>query len=467
MVKLLDILFINPPWYKKSGNIWKNISACLPPFGLALLASLAREKGFKVSILDCNALRLGLDKIEEYLPTSVPRFIGITATTVLISNALELAQIIKKKYPETKIIMGGVHPTIRPEEVLNFEVVDYLVMGEGEDSFLELLSDRNLAEIKGIGFKSNGKPIINPPREIIPDINVFPIPAYDLLPMDKYYSAPGSYKRLPSLGMITSRGCPGRCTFCKGNILGERIRFRSAQKIFDEIIFLQKNYGIRDICFYDDTFTAHKQNVKDFCDLILKKNLDLTWSCFSRVDTVDFETLKKMKKAGCHQIMYGVESAEPKILENLNKRFTLQKVEETIFATKKAGIDTRLAFMIGSPGETEETIKKTIKYAIYLDPDFVSFNITTPYPGTEMFSWADKNKFLIHKDWQRYDLATPVMELTTISSEKVLSYYKKSHRQFYLRPSYILKRLTKIRNIEDLKMHIKSFINLVKFGFGQ
>ena len=463
--KIMDILLINPPWYKKSGNIWKNISACLPPFGLALLASLAREKGFRVSILDCNALRLGLDRIEEYLPTPGPKFVGITATTVLISNALELAQIIKKKYPETKVIMGGVHPTIMPEEVLNFEAVDYLVMSEGEYSFLELLSNRASSEIKGIGFKRNGKSVINPPQETIPDINVFPMPAYDLLPMDKYYPALGSYKRLPSSGMITSRGCPGRCTFCKGNILGERIRFRPARKIFDEIVFLQNNYGIGDICFYDDTFTTHKQNVKDFCELILKNQFDLTWSCFSRVDTVDFETLKKMKKAGCHQIMYGVESADPKILENLNKRFTLQKVEETVWATKKAGLNIRLAFMIGSPGETEETVKKTIKYAIYLDPDFVSFNITTPYPGTEMFSWAEKNKFLIHKDWQRYDLATPVMELPTISSEKVLSYYKKAHRQFYFRPSYILKRLTKIRSLEDIKMHIKSFIDLVQFGF--
>jgi radical SAM superfamily enzyme YgiQ (UPF0313 family) len=185
------------------------------------------------------------------------------------------------------------------------------------------------------------------------------------------------------------------------------------------------------------------------------------------VDTVDFELLKLMRKSGCYQIMYGVESADETILKNLNKKITLQKVEETVADTKKAGIECRLAFMIGNPGETEETIKKTINYAIYLDPDLVTFNITTPYPGTEMFNWAERNNYLIHKNWAEYDLSKPVMELPTISSTKILDYYKKSYRQFYFRPNYFLKRLIKIRSIEDLKKNFQPFINLLKFAFGK
>lgn len=463
--KNMDILFINPPWYKKSGNIWKSVSACVPPFGLALLAALAREKGFSVSILDCNALQLGLDKIEEHLPNLPPRFVGITATTVLMENAREVAKIIKGKYPDAKVVVGGVHPSVRPEEVINLPEVDYVVMGEGEVTLLELLSNKNPSGIKGLGFKRKGEIVLNPPQEIIPDINIFPFPAFDLLPMDKYYSAAGSYKRKPSLGMITSRGCPGRCTFCKGNILGEKIRFRRAEKIIEEIKYLQENYGIKDVSFYDDTFTTNKDNVSKFCDFILENKIDLTWCCFSRVDTVNFELLKKMKAAGCYQVMYGVESAVPEILENIKKRITLQKVEETVAATKKAGLETRLAFMFGNPGETEETIKKTIKYSIYLDPDLVSYNITTPYPGTEMFEWAEKNGYLIHKNWSDYDLSKPVMELPTISSKKVLDYYKKSYRRFYLRPSYVLKRLSRIKNIEDVKRNFQSFLSFLNFNF--
>lgn len=461
----MDALFINPPWHKKSGNIWKNISACLPPFGLALLASLARENNHSVSILDCNALQLGLDKIEEHLTNSAPRFVGITATTLTIDNALELAKVVKKKYPASKVIIGGIHPTVLPEEVLAKKEVDYIIMGEGEYSFLDLLSNKDPATIKGVGFKENGKMIINPSREIIPDLDAFPLLAYDLLPMDKYYPASGSYKRKPSFGMVVSRGCPGQCTFCKGNFLGDRIRFRSAKKIIEEIKFLQKKYGIKDIIFYDDTFTTNRKNVKEFCSLILENNLDLTWSCFSRVDTVDFEILTEMKKAGCYQIMYGVESADEKILENIKKRISLQQVKETVANTKKIGIETRLAFMLGNPGETEETIKKTINFAISLDPDLVIFNITTPFPGTEMFSWAEKNNFLIHKNWIDYDLAKPVMELPTISSEKILYYYKKAYRQFYIRLPYILKRLMKVRNFEDFKRNFKPFIGLLRFSF--
>ena len=462
----MDILFINPPWYKKSGNIWKNVSACMPPFGLALLAALVREKGFSVSILDCNALQIGIDKIEEHLPASSPKFVGLTASTVLIDNALAVIKKIKERYPETKIIIGGVHATVNPQEVLNHQEVDYVAMGEGEYSLLELLSGWAPEGIKGIGFKENERIIINSARETISDINIFPSMPYDLLPMDRYYPALGSYQRTPSFGMITSRGCPGRCTYCKGNLLGERVRFISAEKIVKEIMYLQKNYGIKDITFYDDTFTAHKQRVKDFCKLIFENNLDLTWCCFSRVDTVDFEMLKEMRKAGCYQILYGVESAVPEILENIKKRITLQKVEEAVLNTKKAGIEIRLSFMIGNPGETEETIKKTIDYAIFLDPDLVSFNITTPYPGTEMFSWAKENNLLLHENWPEYNFAKPVMNLPTISSEKVLYYYKKAYRQFYFRLGYILKRIKKIRTVEDFKRNFRPFIGLIKFSFG-
>ncbi|MAF42779.1 MAG: B12-binding domain-containing radical SAM protein [Parcubacteria group bacterium] len=463
----MDILFINPPWYKKSGNIWKSVSACLPPFGLALLAAISREKGFSVSILDFNALQVGLDKFEEHLPDSPPKFIGITATTLLINNALEISKIVRKKYPNTKIIFGGVHTTVMPREILAKKEVDYIVMREGENSLIELLSGKNPEEINGIGFKRDGKLIINEPQPIIPDLNIFPFLAYDILPVNKYYSAAGSYKREPSFGMITSRGCPGRCTFCNGDLFGARIRFKTAEKMVEEIKLLQEKHGIKDIVFYDDTFTSNRNRVKEFCNLILENKMDLTWSCFSRVDTVDLETLKIMKEAGCHQVMYGIESGDAEILKNIQKRISLEKVEETIAATKKAGIDTRLAFMIGNPGETEETIQKTIKYAIFLDPDLAIFNITTPYPGTQMFAWAESNNLLMHKNWEDYNFSMPVMKLPTISSEKVLYYYKKAYQQFYMRPFYILKRLMKIRSFNDLKRNFRPFIGLINFSFNK
>jgi len=354
----MDIFFINPPWHKEAGNIWKTVGSCQPPFGLALLAALVREKGYSTGILDCNALQLDLNKIIDNLPPEPPKFIGITATSVLIDNAIEIAKIIKNKYSETKVIIGGVHATVLPEETLSSPYVDFIVIGEGEYSLLELLSGEEPKNIGGLGWKEKGESILNPSRCIIPDIDIFPLLAYDLLPMNKYYPAAGSYIKKPAIGMISSRGCPGRCTFCKGNVLGDRIRFRSAEKIIEEIELLQKKYGVKEIQFYDDTFTANRLNLKKFCNLILEKKLKISWCCFSRVDTVDKETLALMKKAHCHQVMFGVESADQTILNNINKKITFEKVEYIVQAAKDVGITVRLAFMYGNPGETEETMEK-------------------------------------------------------------------------------------------------------------
>lgn len=463
---MLDVLFINPPWYRESGNIWKSVGSCQPPFGLALLANIAKENGYKTDILDCNALRIGLDKLDSFLPGQAPKYTGLTATTVLIDNALGTARLIKQKYPQTKIIIGGVHATVMPEEVLKNPAVDYIVLGEGEFSLLEILKGVLPENIKGLGYKKQKEAVINEKREIISDINILPRLFYEILPMKNYYPAPGSYLRKPALGMITSRGCPGRCTFCKGNVLGDRIRFRTAEKIIEEIIFLQRNYNIKEIQFYDDTFTANRPNVKRFCELILEKGLDLTWSCFSRVDTVDEETLILMKKAGCHQVMFGVESADQQILQNINKRINLEQVEKTVKAGKKAGLDVRLTFMFGNPGETVKTMEKTLRYAIRLNPELVNFNITTPYPGTQMFEWALKNNYLLHTDWQKYDLSKPVMLLPTVSEGKILEYYKKAHFRFYFRWSYFLMRLKKIKSPKDFWRDLKSFLGLVKFYAG-
>ena len=179
-------------------------------------------------------------------------------------------------------------------------------------------------------------------------------------------------------------------------------------------------------------------------------NLDLTWSCFSRVDTFDADTFRLMKATGCHQVMYGVETYNREILRNINKKVDPDAVAGVIKATQEIGIDVRAAFMLGNPGETEATMEENCRYAIRLNPDLALFNITTPYPGTEMFKWADDNHYLLTKNWEDYDLSKPVMELPTVSAAKVMEYYRKSHRRFLLRPSYIYSRLGKVRSLEDL-----------------
>jgi radical SAM superfamily enzyme YgiQ (UPF0313 family) len=254
--------------------------------------------------------------------------------------------------------------------------------------------------------------------------------------------------------MLATRGCVGRCTFCY-RIFGPSLRCRSGLALAQEARHLQEHYGIREVCFYDDTFTAVKKEIREFCRGLRELKVDLTWSCFSRIDAVDEDTLRAMKEAGCHQIMYGFESASEEILRNVGKRVDLEQAAQAVRITRKVGIDIRAAFMLGNPGETEQTLEETLQYAMRLRPELVIFNITTPFPGTEMFDWADRQGLLKTRDWEDYDLAHAVMDLPTVSAEKVREFYQKAYRRFYLRPRYIAARLASIRSLSDVAQAIR------------
>src|SRR3990172_2843100 len=453
----MSILLINPQWVKREGNISKDIASCMPPLGLAQIASFLEERFFKVEILDVHAERIGLDKIYQHINDKQPWFIGITATTSIINNTMEIARLCKRFLPQTKIVLGGVHPTVLPDEVLSNESVDFVIRGEGEYTFWELARGDDIREIPGLSYKSNGVYIHNEARALIENLDSLPYPAYHLLPMHRYYPTLGAYKRLPAISMVATRGCPGRCTFCYGGVLGEKIRRISPRRLVDEIRLLKDNYGIKEIQFYDDTFTVFKDEVKEFCTLLLSENIDITWSCFARVDYVDKDMLRIMKDSGCHQVMFGIESADEGILKNINKRINLNGAEEAIALTKKLGMDVRATFMLGNPGETLETMEKTIQFAIKTSPDVVVFNITTPYPGTKMFNWAKECGYLNTLDWEKYDLSHPVMNLPTVSSEMVLRYYQDAYRRFYLLLPYLCRRLLRFFSWTEVKMNISAF----------
>jgi radical SAM superfamily enzyme YgiQ (UPF0313 family) len=220
--------------------------------------------------------------------------------------------------------------------------------------------------------------------------------------------------------------------------------------VAEEARLLHDRYGIREICFYDDTFTAVHREVRAFCLALLEMKLGLSWNCFGRIDTFDEELFRLMKASGCHSVMFGVEARNPEILNNIGKNLDPLKVESVVRSAQKLGLEVRLTFMLGNPGETVETMEETIKFAIHLEPDLAQFNITTPYPGTEMFAWAEKNNCLRTKNWEEYDLSHPVLNLPTVKSEEVLRYYQQSHRRFYLRPRFVCKRLGRIRSLEDV-----------------
>lgn len=461
------VLLINPPWViGENKNLWKHVASAWPSLGLGYIASVLLHDGHEVSYIDCSSEHYTVGDMERILQNYKELdFVGITATTPLIKNGLKIAAIVRRLFPAAKIVFGGVHPSIMPDEVVSDPNVDFVVIDEGEETMSELVRGVPPSDILGLCYKDGGRIMKNQMRPLIQNLDSIPAPAYHLLPIKKYYPAIGSYKRLPAMMLFATRGCPGRCTFCYRTFRGV-VRKRSARNIIDEIKILQKNYGIREVAFYDDTFTLFKDVVKEFCDIIKSEKIDITWSCFTRVDHIDEELLKIMKSAGCHLILFGVESADEAVLANIHKRISLDKVKEAVAAARRVGVETRASFMFGNEGETEETVKKTIDFAIELDPDEAQFNITTPYPGTEMFTWAKANGYIKSLNWNDYSMSNVVFELPGLDKEKLEYYYKLAHRKFYFRPKVILRRLLRLRSWTTLKQEIRGALALGGFIYG-
>lgn len=431
------VLLINPPWHIQEGNIWESVASCYPSLGLAMIASYLEHCGANVRLIDMRAESGGISLLESL---DEPDFIGITSTTVTIKEAYRLAGLIRAIWKNTKIIFGGVHPTIAAQEVLSTGVINYVIRGEGERSMAKLISSVSPKDIKGLSMLVDGEYWEHPEMDTIEDLNEMPLPAYHLLPMDKYRPPLGGALRQPSFSIFSARGCPGKCTFCN-SALTRRTRFRSPENVVYEMKFLMDHYGIRELGFYDDTFIANKNRVRQICQLMMEQHIDLTWTCMSRINFADEITLQMMANAGCHMICYGVESADEEILKWMKKGIKLGDVEKVVRMTQKAGIRARLAFMLGNPGETVQTMKKTLQFAKDVNPDLVQFNVTTPYPGTELYAWAESNGYLLTKDWSKYDLSNMVMNLPTVSPEEVEKFYHYVHKAFYFRPSAIWKQI--------------------------
>jgi len=468
----MKVLLINPP---SSNLILTNLPEAIaqedtmPPLGLMYLAAyLEKHTSHQVKILDCLIEKIDFRQLKERIEQEKPDLVGITTLTFTLIDVLKTAKITKQIDQNIKIVLGGPHVNIYPQETLNFPEVDFLVLGEGEEPIKDLLDNlnqtENLYKLKGIAFKDGDK-IINPgPRELIQDLDSLPFPARHLVPNQKYSSVLSENN--PVTTMFSSRGCPFRCLFCNRAHLGKVFRARSAKNVVDEMEECKK-MGIGEIFIYDDTFTIDRQRILDVCSEIKKRNLAINWDIRARVDTVDQETLKKMKKAGCQRIHYGVEAGTQKILNVLRKGITLEQAETAFSLSKKIGIQTLAYFMIGSPRETKKDILQTIKFAKKLKPDFVCFSLTTPYPLTDLYSLGLNEKILPYDYWQEFaqnpqpDFVPLVWE-EKLSREELLSLFKKAYHSFYLRPSYIFKKILQLRSTKELLTKAKAALNILR-----
>jgi len=469
----MKILLINPPLSRIIDSSLPKIllekGDPMPPLGLMYLAGyLEKYTDYQIKILDCQIKKIDYNQLKNFVIQEKPDVVGITTTTFTLLDVIKTAEIVKKTNPEIKIILGGPHVHIYPEETIKIKEIDYCVLGEGEKPLKELLNNIDspelLHQVKGIVFKYKGKVINTGLRELIQNLDSIPFPARHLTPYKKYGSVLA--KRFPVTTMFTSRGCPFKCLFCDRPHLGNIFRARSAKNVVEEMEQCQK-MGIKEIFIYDDTFTVNRQRIIDICTEIQKKNLHITWDIRARVDTVDQELLKMMKQAGCQRIHYGVEAGTEKILSILRKGITLKQIRNAFEWSKKIGIETLAYFIIGSPQETREDIEETIKLAKKLKPDYANFSIMTPYPATDLYKLGLKTKVLSHDYWKEFAQNPrsdfiPFFWEEILSQKELIQLVEKAYRSFYLSPGYIIRKILKLRSWSEFKTKAKAGLDVLK-----
>lgn len=462
---MVDIMLVNPPiissqWESKLGSK-------LPPMGLASLASYLREQGISVKILDACNTALSIDSVLDYIRRDSPAYVGITASTTMISFAALLADKIKEQFPHIVTIIGGPHISALPEETIGrFPSFDIGVYGEGEKTLFEII-DRGKIDntVHGIVFRDNGIVRKTVPREYIDNLDDLPFPAFDLLPgfPDFYKPTPNNYSCLPVASVISSRGCPYSCTFCSQAVFGHKSRTCSIDYLISMIKYLQDRYKIKEICFYDDVFLLNKRKLNEFIDNIEKNKLDITWSCEGRIGQFDEPTLRAMRKAGCWQISFGVESCSQPVLDYFNKMINVQQIRETLIAVKKAKINARAYLIIGSPPETLQTLEETRKLILSLPLDDILISFFTPVPGSASYKNIIGTTRV--EEFNKIDLYR-INYITPNLNEKILTDFMSSfYKSFYLHPKRLFRYFFMLFNHHKTLHLLKSLFGFMKLTF--
>jgi len=417
------------------------------PLGIYYLASFMRSKNYAVQVIDAEAQSMTTEEIIGQIKEFAPDYVGISSTTVAFHRALEMANAIKNATILAPVILGGPHVTSNYKHAMSYSVFDYAVLREGEVSLWELceaLSNNTaLNDVDGIVYRSSeGEDglIKTKPRKYIENLESLPFPAYDLIPdINVYNPPPSNYKELPVISVITSRGCPGQCTFCDKNVFGNLYRRRSAENVFEEIKMLREKYGAREISFVDDTFLIDRQRIRTLFSLLREANIFVHWTCMGRINDVDREYLQFLRDNGCWHISFGIESGDEKILKLIRKNLSLDKVRQVVGWCRELSIKTKGFFIIGHPAETEETINKTINFALSLKLDDALSTINTPIPGSPQHCQISQYGTLDETDWSKYNYWRPVFVPNGLSQELLLKKHKEFYRRFYLRPPILFR----------------------------
>lgn len=467
------LLLVSPPRTRDGKDLtYENILPPeYPPLNLAYLAGYLENQGYEIKIVDSNTERDIKEKISRIITNKKPVLIGFTSTSPLFYNTRTIANFVKEQYQNIPTVLGGIHATLMPELMNEDQSFDFLVFGEGEQTLFELanaLKDghTNFDEIDGLVFRKEDKVIKNKARKQIEDLDKIPFPRRNLFESHRYQYPDTIHKETTPI--ITSRGCPGVCTYCASRNMFPQIRLRSAENVVEEIEILVKDSGIKEIHIWDDCFTLLKDRVFKIRDLIKKKNIKVKFAFPNgvRADMVNQDVLKALKEMGTYSIAFAPETGSLRILNSIKKNFTLDQTREAFSLAKKLKLETWGFFMIGLPGETEEDINKTIDFAIEVNPDIVKFNILMPFPGTEVRKQLLEENLILEKDYSKYGFhSRPVHRLSVLSTEDLVRLHSKAYRKFYLRPVKLLQQVLRLRSWQRIKTNLKTGIMVFKLMF--
>jgi anaerobic magnesium-protoporphyrin IX monomethyl ester cyclase len=483
----VKVLLINPPrWHElvgKNPSIIEKHRGFNPPLGLLYLAACIKNRTpFDVTVLDTQPRNLSYEELAAELRELDADVVGVTAMSFTLIDAIKTVRLAKAVLPKARTVLGGTHVHLFPDETIALDGVDYAFMGEAEFAFVEFLKafsngvadresegassiDDMLHGIPGLVYRRPSGSVIKNDFVPIFDLDNVPRPQRCMLDV-------GAYNSLLSRGalstiLITSRGCPFRCAFCDRPLspITSKFRVRSAESVLDEIGECVE-LGIQDILFYDDTFTVDRERVLSICEGILERRYTIRWDMRTRVNLVDATMLALLKRAGCTAVHYGVEAGNDRMLNVIKKGFTVQKVRDVFAMTRKAGIDTLAYFMIGLPTEREEDLADTFALARSLKPDYAHFTIFSPYPGTELYNLGLERGIITSDIWREFardpqpGFRIPVWE-EHFTREQLYKRIVQFYRSFYLRPGYVLKRLTRIRSKAELMRKARAGLSVL------
>jgi anaerobic magnesium-protoporphyrin IX monomethyl ester cyclase len=461
------VVFVNPPFLYFPGNSTRRFNYCRPPLGLCYIAAYIKKHGkglCDIEIVDTLVERRERRDWVGHIAAKAPGIIGFSVVTPTAGESCRMAKELREICPQTLFVAGGPHASVLPEEML--PAFDAVVTGEGERTFLELrdavFDGRPFDGIDGVVFAKNGKISTNARREFISDLDEIPPPARELLNLASYYhSFPYRTRKGLFTTMFTSRGCPNNCYFCGNEALWRRkIRFHSVGYVRNELDILVKGLGVTLVFIDDDDFLAVKPRAMEICEAILKTGSGLKWVCHTCVSSIDEDSLRMMRLAGCVEIQIGVESGSDEILKGISKCESTSIVAEKLRMVKKSGMNSWATFIIGHLGDTTETIMETINFSIRIDPTYASFIMLLPFPGSRAFEEFRARGYIRAESWDDYTWhGDPVFEKPNLSAHELVRLRILAHKMFYLRSGKLFKLLIKIIVAGSLKEMMRNFLS--------